>query len=62
MPKFGQDFFRQAYAELKRVNWPTKKQAARLSFIVLFVSIAVGAYVGILDLTFTKLMTILLAL
>ena len=59
-PHFGQDFLKEAYRELKRVNWPTRKQAIRLTFVVIFVSVLVGVYVGILDLGFTKLMSIFL--
>jgi len=61
-PKFGQDFLREAYRELKRVNWPTRKQALRLTLVVLSISILVGLYVGLLDLSFTKLMTLILTL
>lgn len=59
-PKFGSDFLREAYAELRRVTWPTRRQAIRLTLVVITVSVMVGAYVGILDLGFTKIMAILL--
>lgn len=60
VPKFGSDFLREAYAELRRVTWPTRRQAIRLTLVVITVSVMVGAYVGILDLGFTKIMAILL--
>lgn len=59
-PKFGSDFLREAYAELRRVSWPTRKQTIRLTLVVITVSVMVGAYVGVLDLGFTKIMAILL--
>jgi len=59
-PKFGSDFLKEAYTELRRVSWPTRKQVLRLTLVVIAVSLLVGAYVGILDLGFTKIMAILL--
>ncbi|OGY16305.1 MAG: preprotein translocase subunit SecE [Candidatus Chisholmbacteria bacterium RIFCSPHIGHO2_01_FULL_48_12] len=59
-PKFGADFFKEAYRELKRVTWPTRQQALHLTLVVITVSVMVGAYVGVLDLGFTKIMAILL--
>ena len=60
MPKFGSDFLKEAYAELHRVSWPTRQQATRLTLVVITVSVMVGIYVGVLDLSFTKIMAILL--
>ena len=54
-PNFGQGFFREAWAELKRVTWPKKATTIRLTVIVIAVSIFVSAYIGTLDLGLTKL-------
>ena len=59
-PIFGPNFLKEAYAELKRVNWPTRQQTLRLTLIVLGTSLVVGAYIGLLDSTLTKLMEKLL--
>ncbi len=59
-PQFGQRFFQEAYAELKRVNWPTRQQTLRLTSIVVLVSVTVGVYIGLLDSLFTKLVTFLI--
>lgn len=59
-PQFGQNFFKEAYAELKRVNWPTRDQTLRLTAVVILVSVFVGAYIGLLDSLFTKLATFLI--
>ncbi len=48
-------FLKEVRVELTKVTWPTKKEVIRLTTIVIIISVAVGAYVGVLDLIFTKL-------
>jgi len=48
-------FVKQSIAELKKVNWPTKKTVLRLTGVVIGVSLAVGALIGGLDYIFTKI-------
>lgn len=48
-------FLKEVRQELKLVSWPTKKEATRLTIIVLAVSIAVAFFIGGLDFVFTKL-------
>jgi len=50
------NFVRESITEFKKVQWPTKKQAARLTAIVIGVSLIVGIYVGVLDLGFKELL------
>ena len=52
---FGLGFFKQTFGELKRVVWPTREQATRLSILVIIVSIFVGILLGVLDLGFSQL-------
>ncbi len=40
--------------ELKKVSWPTKKETARLTLIVIGVSLIIGLYIGIIDILLTK--------
>lgn len=47
-------FFQQTYDELKKVVWPTREQLFRLTFIVIFISVAVGIYIGAVDAILTK--------
>jgi preprotein translocase subunit SecE len=42
-------------AELKRVQWPDRKQTTQLTGVVLFFVLLVGAYLGALDAVFSKL-------
>ncbi len=42
--------------ELKKVSWPTKKETIRLTTIVIFVSLIIGLYIGIIDILLAKLL------
>jgi preprotein translocase subunit SecE len=42
-------YFRQTYAELKKVRWPTRRELTNLSLIVLSVTAAMSAFLGIVD-------------
>lgn len=44
-------------AELRRVTWPTREETVRLTIIVIAVSVAIGAFLGLVDLGFSRLMT-----
>ena len=48
-------FFQQTYDELKKVVWPTRAQLIRFTFIVIFISLVVGLYIGGIDIALTKL-------
>jgi len=43
------------FAELKKVTWPSRQEAIRLSLIVIAVCVAVGIVLGLLDYGFTEL-------
>lgn len=45
-------FFRDTWSELKKVVWPSRKQATNLTIIVIGVSAAVGLLLGAIDLGF----------
>ena len=46
----------EVLVELKKVTWPKRDEVIKLTLIVLFISGIIAAYVGILDLGFTKLL------
>jgi preprotein translocase SecE subunit len=52
-------FFTEVVAELRRAHWPTRREALRLSILVLGVCIVLGAILGALDLGFTELFLLL---
>ncbi len=50
----------EVVGELRRVTWPTKEETFRLSIMVISVAAAVGAFLGLVDLGFARIMGILL--
>ena len=52
-------WWRETVGELRKVNWPTPREAWRLTKIVLLVMVAMGALLGSLDYLFTKLVALL---
>jgi preprotein translocase subunit SecE len=43
-------YFVESWSELKKVAWPTREMVVRLTLLVIAVSVAVSAYISILDL------------
>jgi len=60
-PNAFQKWFRETIGELRKVSWPTMKDAWRLTRIVLIVLVAMGAVLGLLDYIFSQLVTLFLA-
>ena len=52
-------FLKEVQAELKKVVWPTRQQALRLTGIVVGVSLVVGMYIGVLDYALTKIVEVI---
>ena len=50
-------FVRDIYDELKKVVWPTRREAIRLTLMVLAVCVSVGIFLGALDYGFSELVT-----
>lgn len=51
-------FFREAKSELMLVNWPTKKQTANYTLLVIAISLAVALFLGALDYAFGYILKI----
>jgi len=49
-------YINEVVREIKKVVWPSKKQTQNMTLLVIGVSLAVGAYITILDTVFQKLM------
>ena len=45
--------------ELKKVNWPSRREAMRLTAAVFFISLIVAGYIGIIDFLLAKVLAIL---
>jgi preprotein translocase subunit SecE len=51
---------RETLAELKRVSWPSRQEATKLTLIVLATTVAMSAFLGIVDLLSTQLFSALI--
>ncbi len=60
-PNFIQRYFGETVGELRKVTWPTRKEAINLTMIVIAVVLAMGAILGFLDLIYSKLFAFLFA-
>lgn len=45
-------FFKEAKAEISKVNWPSKKETINYTLVVIGISIAVALFLGGLDYLF----------
>ncbi len=60
-PNAIQRWYRETTGELRKVSWPTREEAWRLTKIVVLVMVAMSLVLGILDFVFSHLITLLLA-
>jgi preprotein translocase subunit SecE len=58
-PNALQKWWRETIGELHKVVWPTRKEALRLTWIVICVIVVMGAVLGSLDFGFTKLISLI---
>ena len=50
-------FLKEVKMEIKKINWPTRKETIRYTLIVIGVSVAVASFLGGLDFIFNTLIT-----
>ena len=50
-------FLKEVKLEMKKVNWPTRKETIRYTLIVIGLSVVVAAFLGSLDFIFNTLLT-----
>lgn len=55
-------YFRETFTELRKVNWPTRKEATRLTMIVIIVLIVMSALLGFLDFVFGRAVGLIIGL
>ena len=46
------NFLREAYAEMKKVSWPSREQTIQYTVLVIIISVGVAVFLGILDYIF----------
>lgn len=64
-PKLGQriaEYFKDTRGELRKVSWPTRKQATNLTLIVLAVTVIMAIFLGSLDYLFANLVRLIVSL
>jgi preprotein translocase subunit SecE len=54
-------WWRETVGELRKVSWPTPKEAWQLTKVVLIVMAAMSAMLGLLDFLFSKLIALVMA-
>ena len=54
-PRFRLGFFNDVIGELRKVVWPSREEATRLTVMVLIVATAVGVALGAIDIGFSAL-------
>ncbi|MBN2550655.1 MAG: preprotein translocase subunit SecE [Anaerolineales bacterium] len=59
-PNAIQRYFNETVGELRKVSWPTRKEATNLTIIVLVVIFSMSALLGVLDFFFSKIFELLL--
>ena len=59
-PNAIQRWWKETIGELRKVSWPTPREAWRLTVIVIIVMVSTSALLGILDFVFSKIVTALL--
>jgi len=53
-------FLKEVQTELSKVVWPTREQTIKLTLLVIAISVAVGLFIGGLDIIFIKIVDTLL--
>ncbi|MCD6177764.1 preprotein translocase subunit SecE [bacterium] len=51
-------FLKEVYLEIKKVNWPTRKETLKYTMMVIGISAAVAAFLGGLDFIFSRFLNI----
>jgi len=52
------NFIKEAIAELKKVIWPTQKELKKSTIVVIFTIIIASIFIGLVDIFFTKALTL----
>lgn len=50
-----QRWFRETRGELRKVVWPTREEALRLTYVVIGISLALGLLLGLTDFVLSAL-------
>ena len=56
----GVRFVSDAIGELRRVTWPTRQETFRLTWMVIIIAGAIGLFLGLVDVGFSRLFEVVL--
>ncbi|MDQ7038564.1 MAG: preprotein translocase subunit SecE [Aquificota bacterium] len=56
------EFLQGVRAELRRVTWPDRKLITKATISVIIFSLVIGVYLWVLDLAFTRILSLIFAL
>ena len=59
-PNEIQKWWRETIGELRKVTWPTKEEALKMTKIVIVVVLATALFLGVVDFIFSRLVGLLL--
>ena len=59
-PNKIQKWWRETVGELRKVTWPTKEEALKMTKIVIVVVLATAIFLGVVDFVFSRLIGLLL--
>lgn len=52
-------FFAEVFSELRKVTWPTRQVATRLTLLVIALSTAIGVFLGLIDMLFARVLSVI---
>lgn len=55
------EYFKDTRGEVRKVSWPTRKQATKLTLIVLGVTLVMALFLGALDFVFASLVGLIIS-
>ncbi|HIF71694.1 MAG TPA: preprotein translocase subunit SecE [Dehalococcoidia bacterium] len=52
-------FFKEVFGELRKVSWPSRQEATRLTVMVIMLSATIGVFLGLIDMLFARLLSVI---
>jgi len=52
-------FFGEVYSELRKVSWPSRQEATRLTVLVIALSTTIGIFLGLIDMLFARVLSVI---
>ncbi|MCZ6539169.1 MAG: preprotein translocase subunit SecE [Chloroflexi bacterium] len=52
-------FFGEVFSELRKVSWPSRQEATRLTVLVIALSTTIGIFLGLIDMLFARVLSVI---